>query len=858
MMTIRDYHRYYLADPVCFEPPERYPDQDERSAAARRQPPTGWDRSERGWYLRLRPSAAALPRQGWRIEIAATLAETVRVSEIVWGYCTARGLAFDVVRSTAAAHQLNSRDADRFESGRTALLYPADEAGLTEVLDELGALLDGVAGPQLLGALRHGAGPLHVSYGDFAGRTGWDGEGERSPVLERPDGSLVPVARRALFELPDWVTLPPVLHADLAALGTAPTGEFGYRIERALNLANGGGCYQAVHQATGQRVLLREARPHTGLDHAGADAVARLHRERAVLDQLAGLDCVARLVDQSEYAGHHFLATEYVEGRSLLDTVIATFPLTSRARLAAEAADYTRWALDVIDRVAAAQAALRARGLRLGQLHPSDVLLRPDGRVVLVDLGSATGLDRPHPPEHGEPGFAAPADSRGAAADRYLLDRLRLWLFQPLPALEPAKLPTLAAAVAEHFPVPAGFTAALLTGLCPDGPPGSDPAAALLATDTHDWPAIRDSLVAGIHAMATPDRPDRLFPGGPAARTLIGGHTFGYGAAGVLYALHRVGADIPPEYTDWLVAAADRDRDPRPGLYDGLHGVALTLDLLGRRDRALELLERCPPTERADLAAGRAGIALNLLHFADVAGVKSYRDRALALAEKVAAEVRSGPLPAGRDRHEPYGLLHGATGIALLQLRLHEETGEEHHLDTAELALARDLARLRVHPDETVMLDTGVSNLPYLHGGSVGLAFVLGDLLRHRPDPRLAIALTRVLRTCAAPFVGNSGLLRGRAGFIAALAAFADPTVPVGDVGETGDVLRRQIQLLAWHARDYRGQLAFPGFRSLRLSADLATGSAGVLLALDSAFERTGPVLPYLGTRLVTTHAGGR
>lgn len=41
--------------------------------------------------------------------------------------------------------------------------------------------------------------------------------------------------------------------------------------------------------------------------------------------------------------------------------------------------------------------------------------------------------------------------------------------------------------------------------------------------------------------------------------------------------------------------------------------------------------------------------------------------------------------------------------------------------------------------------------------------------------------------------------------------------------------------------------LAFPGRHLVRLSMDLATGSAGVLLAMDGAHRGTDHLLPLLG-----------
>lgn len=134
------------------------------------------------------------------------------------------------------------------------------------------------------------------------------------------------------------------------------------------------------------------------------------------------------------------------------------------------------------------------------------------------------------------------------------------------------------------------------------------------------------------------------------------------------------------------------------------------------------------------------------------------------------------------------------------------------------------------------MLNDGVLGLPYLHGGSMGLAFPLLEYLRHRDDPGKASVLAAIRSTCEPVYVRNAGLLRGRAGVVATLAALDGP--------QDTPAISTQIRRLAWHAQHYRGHLAWPGFRMHRLSADLATGSAGVLLALGSAFEGESPLFP--------------
>ncbi|MEV6507890.1 class III lanthionine synthetase LanKC [Streptomyces sp. NPDC051642] len=847
MITPKDYGRFCVADPLFYEYPERLDDDGTALAAAHRQPPAGWESGPAGWWIRLMPRATVLPAQGWKVHVSVAQDQVAEAGEIVRGHCLDRNLPCDIVRSLAAARHLNGRDVDRFEAGRLLTVLLPTEDDLPQVLRELGVLLDGMAGPYILGTLRHGAGPLYLSYGSYRKWTCPDAAGEPVPAIRRPDGDLECEPRRAVFSLPEWVTPPGVLRADLAALNGKPAEQFPYRVERALHLGNGSGTYHAADTRTGEAVVLREARPHAGLDERGDDAVTRLRTQHGALTALAGLDWVPRLMGATVFAEHHFLAVERIQGDSL-ESLSLQFPLTSAAQSAREASGYTARMLDVLDRIDAALSESLLSGVCFKALHPRSVLVRPNGHIAVVDFASVTDVQDTRPSALGEEEFAAPAGLQGAAAHTYLVNALRLWLFMPLPYRQPTKLPTLTHTIEQHFPVPTGFGASLLAGLRPAGDTSQeDPAAALLAARHHDWPAVRDSIVAGIHATATPGRTDRLFPGSPTWHKTLGGHAFDHGAAGVLYALHRAGVGVPAEYVAWLVAAAERDPDPRPGLYDGLHGVALTLDVLGHRDHALAILDRCRKLPGAaedlppGLASGTAGIALNLLRFAAVTADGRLLEAAVRMADGLGDLVRRGPLAERRGDPPPYGLLHGTAGAALLFLRLHKETGQSRYLDLADLALRHDLARCRTLSDGTVMLNDGVLGLPYLHGGSMGLAFPLLEYLRHRDDPGKASVLAAIRSTCEPVYVRNAGLLRGRAGVVATLAALDGP--------QDTPAISTQIRRLAWHAQHYRGHLAWPGFRMHRLSADLATGSAGVLLALGSAFERGEPALPYLGPR---------
>jgi len=98
--------------------------------------------------------------------------------------------------------------------------------------------------------------------------------------------------RGPVFTLPEWVTLPSFLAPHLAARNAVTLKDLPYQIDQALHFSNGGGVYAGTDSRTGDRVVLKEARPYAGLAADGSDAVARLRREHEILRQLSGLDVV--------------------------------------------------------------------------------------------------------------------------------------------------------------------------------------------------------------------------------------------------------------------------------------------------------------------------------------------------------------------------------------------------------------------------------------------------------------------------------------------------------------------------------------------------------------------------------------
>ena len=855
------YEAYAYADPIFYDSPRHWGAQDE-FAAVSRPLPAGWEHGDLEIWAVVRPHGVQLPSQGWKIHVSSCAEDAEAVLADVWDHCLREHITFKFLRGLPILQVQNSKYAPRGASGKFCTLYPVDEAELERCLDGLGRLLAGRRGPYILSDLRWGEGPLYLRYGGFAERHCRNEAGERVLALEGPGGRLVPDVRGAGFSVPEWAPVPAFLAPVLAARAEQRDTGLPYTVERVLHFSNAGGVYLARDKAGGRQVVLKEARPYAGLDQRGVDAVARLQQEYDMLALLAGLPGVPAVHGVLTAWEHRFLVQEFIEGESLSQWLTANYPLIHPDADEASVAEYTREALGIVERIEAALDAIHARGVVFGDLHPRNLIIRPDGGICFIDFELASTAANFVRPALGAAGFTAPPGHTGAQVDRYGLAAIRLWLFLPLtqlPALDAGKAVELAEAVERRFPVPPGYADEIRRLLAPSVSDGRTPrpelgqrraeANALLTAPQADWPVIRDSLAAGIRAMATPGRADRLFPGDVAQFT-HGGLGLAHGAAGVLYALHATGAAIDPEHVQWLVRAA-RTRATAPGLYFGGHGVAYTLDLLGEREAAQDLLRRLarPPDGESGpgLAAGGAGLALTLLHFATApAGSSTDRsllDEALAVGRAAADEAEKAD---PGDSRRKAGLLAGASGTALALIRLYEHTGEETLLDQAESLLKRDLDRCVTVADGTLQVVDGRRVLPYVETGSAGIGLVLDALLAHRPDTPLAVHEQPIRRAAEPEFIIQPGLFNGRAGLIGHLALSRSRGHGVDDAEAHRAVLDRQRALLALHQISYQGHLAFPGDQLLRLSADLATGSAGVLLALGTALAGT-PFLPWTG-----------
>jgi tRNA A-37 threonylcarbamoyl transferase component Bud32 len=832
---------YSIADRRFYEAPERIRDDETRLEATRRPAPEGWSRSAIGLYRRYKPDNLDLPEQGWKIHVSTTPDAAEEASRNLWDYCVRNSLAFKLLRSTGAVIQNNSKYWPRQASGKFCTIYP-EPARLEEVVVALDGLLSHLPGPFILSDIRYRSGPVFVRYGAFLNLTLISDADERVPAIRDPQGRLVPDYRGPICRIPEFVEIPRFLRDFVDASSLLDDQPF--TVDRPLHFSNGGGIYKGRLKDGDRVIALREARPNAGLDNRGNDSTHRLNNEAKILIALQGLGCVPEIYEQFRVWEHEFLATEFISGRTLLTEIIHRYPFAHPQPPDEAVHGYLNWVEDTFGRIEEAVGAINAKGVEIADLHPSNIMIGADGKVTIIDLECAYLRNEPEHHALGALGFSKTLSEPGTSGgdDQFALPRVLLMMLLPVVpilSLDGDKAEALVQAASQLFSLGRTLTnrlAALRKSTLAAAPPGA--AEPLQVPGEASWPALKAALIEGMLSRALLDRSDILFRG-DALQFAFGGASFAYGASGVVHAIHSAGGAVASEIIQRLFSMGLRGNGcTGAGFMDGLHGLAFTLDALGSEAMAREILAAAmagPIPKSLGLFSGRTGVILNLLHLSSRWNDASLRDRALDLGCEISAAVRAGT--AGLNR-VPAGLMHGSSGVGLLLLRMYEATGDVAHLDAAEEALRQDVSRGESLPDGTFHLVTSPKYLIYLDGGSIGLALVLIRFLKLRENAEFRQVLAQVRHGCSIPFVMQPGLFQGRAGLIAALADFGED--------EDREAGRQQAARLSWHMLRVREHFAFPGNGLTKLSDDLASGSAGVLLALDALFEKKPLAFPFL------------
>jgi serine/threonine protein kinase len=151
-----------------------------------------------------------------------------------------------------------------------------------------------------------------------------------------------------------------------------------YHFVDSLGKGGMGEVYKAQHTIMGRMVAVKLL-PRS---RSTPEAIANFHREIRTLAQLDHENLV-RAYDAGQDGNVHFLVTEYIPGTDLRKLIRGTEPLTMQQ------------AASIISQAALGLEHAHSRGLIHRDIKPANLLVTPDGKVRVLDLGLAGYFNDP-------------------------------------------------------------------------------------------------------------------------------------------------------------------------------------------------------------------------------------------------------------------------------------------------------------------------------------------------------------------------------------------------------------------------------------------------------------------------------
>lgn len=161
-------------------------------------------------------------------------------------------------------------------------------------------------------------------------------------------------------------------------------------------------------QIPGTRVAIKEMRLLLDDASQSAAAVEQFQREAQILRALKH-DRIPRVYSWFEQDGRYYLVMDLVEGKSL-DAVVGAMPADARATRE-HVSRVLQWGTQIADTLRFLHT--QSPPVIYKDLKPENLMLTPDGNIVLLDFGIAKALDHRGSYQTavkgmGSPGFAAP------------------------------------------------------------------------------------------------------------------------------------------------------------------------------------------------------------------------------------------------------------------------------------------------------------------------------------------------------------------------------------------------------------------------------------------------------------------
>jgi serine/threonine protein kinase len=869
-MLVRQDLIYQIADREFFEKIDFYrPEEEPFLATVKNLLPDTWRIIRNGVWFQCIPPKGEFIGQGWKIHLSSAMKDSSELLCSAVPILLSSQISFKFAMDKWILSLLNGKRWSRGGSGKFVTIYPCGDAEFKEIIENLYVSLKAFKGPYILSDRRYkDSSVIYYRYGSFRRIGSLKGSGEIAPMIVSPSGEHVSDERRPYFVLPAWTQDPfQTVGATNKSSATTTVGARRYEIIKPIEFSNSGGIYLAKDPSTGATVVIKEARPLTGVNLRGQDSVRLLEKEFRILKTVERTGIAPRALEFFQDWEHYFLVLEYVNGVPL-----GTFSVGTNVclRVKATEQDFEEFAARfkrIFRQIVAILHVLHQHRIIFGDLSPNNLLVENSTeKIRIIDFEGAFELGKDRPVSLFTPGFA-PIGRRSLGQpcfedDLYALGALIMSFLRPINAifdLNPGAKRKFASSAVTRSGLP-NEVGEIILALMDENPkrrPGLRRVAELLDSTSflgrRPEKRLRSSSVISpehilgilnyVKAKADYRRKDRLFPADFKVFE-TNPLSIAYGATGVAYMLAKVQGSVDPDVTQWILDHDISNEIYPPGLYLGLSGIAWVLLEIGAREEAEKAIRLTFAStllwNNPDLFNGMAGCGLAYAHFFLETQNELYLEKASEIGEwLIKTSSSEGDGVYWKSSQDVFhGLAHGSSGVALFLVYLYLVSQSERFLVQGQKALDFEFDHSLRNPDGgpswPYRLNETSPLLPYWRHGSAGVGIAA---LRYYG----AIGETKYLAWAKDIFLDTDRAFAVFPGKFHGMAGIGDFLLDLyqftGEFTYLNSALRMAQEIELFHITRQQG-IAYPGDGLSRISCDLGTGSAGVALFLNRVMTR--------------------
>lgn len=783
-----------------------------------------------------------IPKQGWKIHISSIIDEAQKTLDIVSNILFKNNISFKYVRSKFELTLKNSKYGDREASGKFITIYPETNEKFIELMNILKVKLkDQKNGPYILNDKRWYDSNIYFRYGGFIFMYIIK-NGRKVPAIQDSIGNYHEDIRAPYYHLPEFIKEPKEVVEMEREMNQLSSEESvspldNLEITEALHFSNGGGVYIASEK-NGKKMILKEGRPNSGLDAQNRDAYNRIKNEGHILNKLVDNKFVVDLYDCFDVWEHTFILEEYIPGSSLYTWWASNYPFYAKDKIES----YIESAITILNQLIASLQEIHEFGIGLGDLQPSNIIISSNEKIKLIDFETAsTKLDSVHSGLM-TLGFSGDLNMTREQSDWFALYRIARQFFIPIGPVQDISN-NIEKVHDRYIKQEFGDKAYNIVekihkiALDKDAKPQEDFFETRETLNNkfeikNSLEKLRDGILKDANFC------DEFILGDIRQHILDGGKFNAMtGSFGVIMSLFRTG-ELNNDIFEW-VENLDINylKQLDDGLLTGKSGISSILYELGYKEKAKELLNTIEvDSNESDisLSSGLSGIGLFYIDFfyseKDSHYLHIAEDIGDILSQRLEENVEIIPFD---DDIVDKGLISGWSGVSLFYTVLFNITKNQKWLNLSKKALDKDLELGIFDEEKAYHIDDGHRLFPYLAGGSAGLIIALLEYNITTREKNLDKELMGFAKIAESKSFYNCGLYRGTTGILATSSL-------IDDYQNNQDITLTQktLNILALHLLENEKYIYVPGDSCYRLSGDVFSGSAGLLLVLNDIKEK--------------------